>query len=162
MNQIIWKNSDVKCNNNILMFHKWKDASILYLSDVVINNRFMNLTELRQNVQCPSSVFNLQKLLTAIRKAWKILISENKFDSNIPESNLMFRMGKNIKHIATLSTKQIYGLLVKMGYEPICIKYWQNKFDTLAQVVLNTGTKFSLLKSRTELKTNLDIFNATY
>ena len=123
MNQIIWNNSDVKCNNKVLMFHKWKDAGIVYLGDVVINNRFMNLTELRQIVQCPRNVFNLQKLLTAISKAWKILISKNKFDSNIPESNLMFRMGKNIKHIATLSIKQIHRLLMNMGYESICIKY---------------------------------------
>ena len=50
MNQIIWNNSDVKCNNKVLMFHKWKDAGIVSLSDVVINNRFMNLTELRQIV----------------------------------------------------------------------------------------------------------------
>ena len=123
MNQIIWNNSDVKCNNKVLMFHKWKDAGIVYLSDVVINNRFVNVTELRQIVQCPRNVFNLQKLLTAIQ-AWKILISKNKFDSNNPESYLLFRMGKNTKHIATLSTKQIYRLLMKMGHEPICIKYW--------------------------------------
>ena len=41
MNQIIWNNSNVMCNNKILMIHKRKDG-IVYLSDAVINNRFMN------------------------------------------------------------------------------------------------------------------------
>ena len=50
MNQIIWNNKDGKCNNKVLMFYKWKDGGIVYLGDVVINNRFMNLTELRQIV----------------------------------------------------------------------------------------------------------------
>ena len=48
----------------------------------------------------------------------------------------MFRMGKNIKHIATLSTKQIYRLLMKMGYEnkfgkhtgTSCLEYWNKIF----------------------------------
>ena len=75
-------------NDKIIMFQKWKDAGSVYLSDVVINNRFMNLTELRQIVLCPKYVFNSQKLLPAVPKAWKILISKNKFDSNVPESNL--------------------------------------------------------------------------
>ena len=68
VNQIIWNNSDVKCNNKLLMFQKWKDAGIVYLSDVVIGNRLMNLNELLQIVQCPRNVFTLQKLLTAIPK----------------------------------------------------------------------------------------------
>ena len=61
MNQIIWNNNDVKCNNQILMFKKQKDAGIVYLSDVVINKRFMNLTDLIKIVRCPRDVFNLQK-----------------------------------------------------------------------------------------------------
>ena len=64
MNQIIWNNIDVKCNNKISMFQIWKDAGIVYLSDVVINNRFMNLTDLKTIVRCPRNVFSLQKLLT--------------------------------------------------------------------------------------------------
>ena len=59
----------------IVIFKNWKDAGIVYLTDVVINNRFMNLTELRQIVRCPF-FFNLQKLLSAIPKAWNILISK--------------------------------------------------------------------------------------
>ena len=50
---------------------------------------------------------------------------------------------------------------MKMGYELICIKYWQNKLVGI-QVVLNIGTNFSLLISRTELQTNLDIFNTAF
>ena len=47
MNQIICNNSDVKCNNKILMLKKkWKDASIVYMGDVASNNRFMSLIEL--------------------------------------------------------------------------------------------------------------------
>ena len=59
--------------------------------------------------------------ISAIPKTWKILISKSKFDSNIPESNLTFRMGKDIGliHISTLSTKRICRLLMKMENEPI-------------------------------------------
>ena len=77
-NQIIWNNSDIKFRNKLLMFKKWKDAGIVYLSDLVISNRFINLTELRQLVRCPNNVFNLQKLLTAITQKWKMLNLKNK------------------------------------------------------------------------------------
>ena len=68
MNQIIWNNSDVKCNNKILMLKKWKDAGIVYMSDVASNNRFMNLTELRQIVRCPRKCLQFAKTIISHTK----------------------------------------------------------------------------------------------
>ncbi len=75
--QIIWYNSNVKFRNKLLMFKKWKDAGIMFLSDIVVNNRFVNLIELGQLVRCPNYLFDFQKILTAIPRHWKTLISNN-------------------------------------------------------------------------------------
>ena len=69
--QIIWYNSNIKFRNKLLMFKKWKDAGIMYLSDIVVNNRFINVIELREMIRCPNDVFNLQTILTAIPKNGK-------------------------------------------------------------------------------------------
>ena len=158
VNQIIWNNSDVKCNNKLLMFQKWKDAGIVYLSDVVIGNRLINLNELLQIVQCPRNIFNLQKLLTAIPKEWKSLISKNKFDFNIPECDLEFCMGKNRIHISNLSTKQIYGLLMKIEREPICVQYWQNRFGGHADISLEHWNKIFTFKIKNRIENKFGHF----
>ena len=56
----------------------------MYLSDVVISNLLMNLTELNQIVKCPRNGFNLKKknIKSNISKEWMISISK-KFDVNI-------------------------------------------------------------------------------
>ena len=158
VNQIIWNNSDVKCNNKLLMFQKWKDAGIVYLSDVVIGNRLINLNELLQIVQCPRNIFNLQKILTAIPKEWKSLISKNKFDFNIPECDLEFCMGKNRIHISNLSTKQIYGLLMKIEREPICVQYWQNRFGGHADISLEHWNKIFTFKIKNRIENKFGHF----
>ena len=68
-------------------------------------------------------------------------------------------MGKNIKHIATLSTKQIYRLLMKMGYEPIYIKNWQNKFGRYTGIsCLEYWTKIFTFKIQNETENKFGHF----
>ena len=70
----------------------------------------------------------LHKLLSAIPKEWKKNISQIKMDPNAHEDVFMFHIGKNLNHISSLATKQIYQLLMRMGTtenEPICVKLWQ-------------------------------------
>ena len=55
--QIIWYNNNIKFRNKLLMFKKWKDAGIMYLSDIVTNNRFISLFELRQIFQRVQMMF---------------------------------------------------------------------------------------------------------
>ena len=69
------------------MFKKWKDAGFMFMSDIVVNNRFVNLIELRQLFRCPNYVFDFQKILTAIPRHWKTLISNNHIDFKIPKNN---------------------------------------------------------------------------
>ena len=69
------------------------------------------------------------------------MISKNKIDFNIPECDLAFCMGKNRIHISTLSTKQIYRLLMKIERKPICVKYWQNKFGAHTDLSLEYWNK---------------------
>ena len=44
-----------KCE--ILYYKKWINAGIIYLHDIVIDNRFINLTELSKKIKCPTNIF---------------------------------------------------------------------------------------------------------
>ena len=62
-----------------------------------------------------------------IPKDWKKCIAQNKMDFCSPGNVFMFRIGNTSAHISSLSTNQIYKLLMKMGTtecEPFCVKFW--------------------------------------
>ena len=67
--------------------------------------KIINLRRLAAMSEVPGDGY-IPGCIFGVPKAWKIFLSRNKFDSNIPESNLKFRTGKNIMY-TTLSTKQI-------------------------------------------------------
>ena len=125
-NQIIWCNSNIKLNNNVILSDRWKDAGILYLSDIIMNDRLISLAEINQIIKCPENIFTLQKIITALPRHWKMLISNKKVDLRIPKNHFMFTVGKKEIHISNLSTKHIYKTLLKSVNTPMCVNYWQN------------------------------------
>ena len=67
-------------------------------------------------------------------------------------------MGKNRIHISNLSTKQIYGLLMKIEREPICVQYWQNRFDGHADISLEHWNKIFTFKIKNRIENKFGHF----
>ena len=71
-NDILWGNNHVRYKGKMLYFTKWIKAAIVYLHDIVIGDRFINIIELSKKINFPTNMFKLHKLLvTIIPDKWK-------------------------------------------------------------------------------------------
>ena len=70
-NTIIWCNANVRHRGKVLLFEEWIKAGIIYMKDIIVNDRFLNLGELANVVKSPLILFSLHKLINAIPKKWK-------------------------------------------------------------------------------------------
>lgn len=123
-NHIIWGNNQIRYKGEVLYFKKWINANIIYLKDIISDNRFINLKELENKVQCPKNFFNIYTLLTSIPEEWKRDIENKKVCKLKNKSNTVFTINNKAKYICEIQTKEIYKLLNNGVVENTCIKYW--------------------------------------
>ena len=128
-NTIIWCNANVRHRGKVLLFEEWIKAGIIYMKDIIVNDRFLNLGELANVVKSPLILFSLHKLINAIPKKWKEEIKTKNISSTRVQSNLLIHSNKNIKHVSILQTRDIYNMLLldTDKSEPICIKHWEQR-----------------------------------
>ena len=111
----------------MLYYAKWIKAGIVYLHDIVIGDRFINITELSNKINCLTNMFKLHKLLVAIPDKWKSEVKKKNVCLNEKKSCTIFNVKSNLKHIGILQTKEIYKMLYTHPEEPFCIKYWEKQ-----------------------------------
>ena len=108
---ILWGNDNVRYKGEMLYYTKWINADIIYLLDIVTDNRLINLTELSKKIKCPSNIFKFHKLLSAIPENWKRVAKNNNLCSQEKTPCTMFNVNNKLKHICALKTKDIYEML---------------------------------------------------
>ena len=113
-NDILWRNDDVRYKGKIIYYTKLIKAGIVYLHDIVIGDRFINITELSKKINCPTNMFKLHKLLVAIPDKWKSKVKKKNVCLNEKKSCTIFSVKNNLKHIDILQTKEIYKLLYRL------------------------------------------------
>ena len=56
-NDLLWGNNHVRYKGKMLYYKKWIQAGIVYLHDIVIGDRFINIAELSKKINCPTNMF---------------------------------------------------------------------------------------------------------
>ena len=107
-NDILWGNNNVRYKGQMLYYTKWINAGIICVHDIVTKDRFINLTELSRKIKCPTNIFKLHTLVSAIPKKWKKEEKMNNLCSQEKQSCTLFNVKNKVKHISVLQTKDIY------------------------------------------------------
>jgi len=113
---ILWGNRNIKYNGSPLFYTKWINAGIIYLKDIVIGNRFINMTELTNIIKCPTNFAKLGKLLNTIPREWRLKVKNNDVCSG--KECTMFNINEKKKHMSVLQTKDVYKMLSAKCNEP--------------------------------------------
>ena len=82
----------------MLYYTKWISAGIIYLHDIVIDNRFINLSELSKKIKCPTNVFKFQKFFSAIPDKWK-RVEKNQTNKQNKTKNKKRLSSQEKKHV---------------------------------------------------------------
>ena len=123
--QIIWNNSCIKIDDNIVFYKSWYDKGIVCIKDFYDNNnQALSFT-------CFKSKFNLQMcpftkyfgIISAIPKQWKRVLNYPIVD---PVEPPLF----DVISVISSTSRYIYKLLVKkIGTPPTCIDKWNLHCD---------------------------------
>jgi hypothetical protein len=119
-------NNDVRHHGHVLYFKNWINAGLIHLKDIVVNDRFINLSELSNVIMSPLNLFNLHKLIASIPKVWKNKVKHKGVSSSARKSKTFVKFkGKTLNLISGVITKQIYTILNTRFETPSCTKYWE-------------------------------------
>ena len=129
-NEILWGNDKVRYKGKMLYYTNWINVGIMYLPDIVVGDRFINITELSRKLKSPTNILKLHKLLVSIPDKWKSEVKKKNVCLNEKESCTFFTIKNKLKHIGILQTKEIYKMLSTHLEKASCIEYWEKTKKT--------------------------------
>ena len=139
-NDIIWCNNNVTFNGKTLEFSHWAQSGLLYIKDVIINDKLNENFIYNSLLFKASFYFDLYKLKISLPpasiKQIKHVETENSYDSYTDKRKYILEMiientSGNIS-FEKLKSKDIYSILLKSKVSEIKVKskaYWQEKFS---------------------------------
>ena len=74
LNQLIWFNSCIKIDKNIIFYKAWYEKGVKYVKDLVLDNRFLTHSELEQKYNLNVNFVSFNGIIHSIPKSWKEFI----------------------------------------------------------------------------------------
>ena len=76
---MIWLNNDITFRGNVLCFRNWIRSNILFIGDIVSNNRLLNNNEIKAKLVYKDGrwLSEYARVRTAIKQQWIKCIKEN-------------------------------------------------------------------------------------
>ena len=129
-NEILWYNSNIKHERNVLFFKKWNVNGICKVSDVFENGQWVSCNTLFERLGTSSLLdsFKLSKLKRAFPKVWVEQIRNTNFNPIATEvAEGMFEISKcDLIKLSLMKAKHFYILLNEFKKEnPQVSLFWQ-------------------------------------
>ena len=141
---ILWNNTNIKINNKLLYIKEWRQNGLLYVSQLIENNKVICVDRLKLKFSLRSVnllVYNAIKL--QIHKLLKEETSKNNiFDNNnIDFDTNIFKLQNEYLNVGLAKCKDYYKLIIKSKIEPASShKYWEKAKITNSPVYQNSMT----------------------
>ena len=128
--EILWGNSDFKCNGSPLFLKHWAKVGITHTSDIIKDKELGKYGIYEKLVHKGSFFFDIRKVKSALPDSWKNM-STDKNNNASPQKlqHMLFIIpGSGKKTLRDLSQKDIYNILL-LNRKPILKSkaYWENK-----------------------------------
>ena len=129
-NEIIWNNSNIKFQNEMLLYKKWQTAGISKVKKVIDRGKWGDPVHLNSRVGLQQMLFDFE--FTKIKKAfppqWMNLLRNVNTQTNTSEKCTLVELASgDLINVSTTTSKQYYSLLVKeKQIMPSAIYYWED------------------------------------
>ena len=136
--QIIWNNSNIRFQNEVLLYRKWQTAGIVKVKHVFKNGRWMDPVHLNSFVGNQQLMFNFEfaKIKKAFPSQWiHALRNNNKRADDPKESSLIEIATGDLIDVNTTNVKQYYSLLVgEKQIMPSIIYSWEEVLQVQTEI----------------------------
>ena len=122
--QIIWNNHLVKYQNKSLFMPKWIKANILYIQDIIIDNRLITFEQLCRKMEITASIWlEYFTVINAIPQPWR--------NTQVNGDNHVDIVTFKEKDIQAWSMKDFRRELQPQNIQPKSVHFWQRKFPNV-------------------------------
>ena len=81
LNESIWWNSNIKIDNEVILWKKWLEKGIIRVKDIVDRNQdFLSVDKFKEKFGIKPKFLELQSLISSIPANWKILLRKDKIE----------------------------------------------------------------------------------
>ena len=118
----LWYNSLLKISKKVIIYKKWYDKNILYVADLIVENRWMNVHEVSKKYGFKANFLELRSLISCMPAHWKHIL--------FVESNTEFK-GYKIDNF-DYSCKSVYKemLKTKIVIPEQYVHFWMDNLHT--------------------------------
>ena len=130
--EILWFNSNIKFQNEMLYFKKWSENGINTVSDIFFNGTWIDQNQVNATIQSNSLLvsFEYQKLKYAFPHFFldKLSNQDNEDEVNKQGGDVVEVSTGDIVNICSSKSKSFYNSLLKMKVsEPTILNKWQRE-----------------------------------
>ena len=137
--QIIWWNSNILIDGKPFCWKKWCDKGVTRIADILVNNEFMSIVQIKRKYQFQPPFTELYGLIQAIPKDWKNKI---KIESDQRENISPFQFYKAHRPVAKLVYTKLNSNLTVLQ---LLVFKWQKEIPKLDLDLLIRYTKHTYL-----------------
>ena len=143
--ECLWNNPRITYQNNVIFFKEWASQGITYVHDILINNRILTFDEVKLYISESPSLY-LQYLV--VRSSLTAFLHQYPHYQHTIFSEPLDLLFNDCQMKKAKSFRLF--LSDKKYTEPVCIRFWRNKMDTVIDkqywALAQTCTKESRLK----------------